>query len=78
MYSEGPNVTFGRERAMLKLIGGLLATALMLATLDSCGGGGSGVIVNPGHGGQDGPSLTSLSPSSVPVGSVFDVRRRSC
>src|SRR5471032_3379404 len=69
MFSERLNVTSGRERAMLKLIGGLLASALLLALLDSCGGGGGGVIDNPNHGGQGGPNLTSLSPSSVPVGS---------
>jgi hypothetical protein len=54
---------------MLKLIGGFLATALTLSLLSSCGGGGGGAIDDPTHGGGDHPDLTSLSPSTVPVGS---------
>ena len=54
---------------MLKLIAGVLAASVMFALLESCGGGGGGDIINPTHPGNDRPTLTSLSPSSVPVGS---------
>ena len=53
---------------MHKRIGGALATALMLALLESCGGG-SGGSTDPTHVDKDRPTLTSLSPASVPVGS---------
>ena len=53
---------------MHKRIGGTLATALMLALLESCGGG-SGGSTDPTHVDKDRPTLTSLSPASVPVGS---------
>ena len=54
---------------MLTLIGRTLTAALMLAFLGSCGGGGGGDVIDPTHPGKDRPTLTSLSPSSVPVGS---------
>ncbi len=54
---------------MLTLTGRVLATSLVLVLLASCGGGGGGGIDDPTHQGKDRPTLTSLSPSSVPVGS---------
>lgn len=53
---------------MHKRIGGAFATALMLVLLESCGGG-SGGSTDPTHVDKDRPTLTSLSPASVPVGS---------
>ena len=53
---------------MRRLIGGVLATSLILALLGSCGGG-SGGSTDPTHVEKDRPTLSSLSPASVPVGS---------
>ena len=54
---------------MLALLRRLTATSLVLALLTGCGGEGGGDVINPTHPEADRPTLTSLSPSSVPVGS---------
>ena len=69
MCFYGSNVTFDRERAMLATISRILGVSLVLALLQSCGGGGGGDVINPTHPGDNRPTLTSLSPSNVPVGS---------
>ncbi len=54
---------------MLAFLDRILATSVVLALLSSCGGEGGGDVINPTHPEADRPTLTSLSPSSVPVGS---------
>lgn len=54
---------------MLKLIARILATTLVFAALNSCGGNG-GSLNDPYNTKGVAPStLSNLSPSSVPVGS---------
>jgi hypothetical protein len=53
---------------MVNLIRSVLATLLIFALLENCGGGGGGSM-DPTHVDKNRPTLTSLSPSSVPVGS---------
>ena len=53
---------------MLAAVGRHFATLLAVALLESCGGSG-GPVDDTNHPQKDRPTLSSLSPSSVPVGS---------